>query len=689
MAFVPQDDTMLDMLTVRDLLTHSAFTRLPGEMSHKEKHRRVNYTLQLLGLTHIADVVVGNDLERGISGGEKKRVSIGMELVCDPLFIMLDEPSSGLDSAASLQVCTSLRRIASRKTIVVCVIHQPRYEIFEQFDDIILLARGGHLVYFGPVNELQAFFDELGYPVPMNCNPADHYMDVVSEAAFVNRWIRGGKAAFKQSTAAVTIHQPLAISTAIPAVIQQPRNLSADLAASSLSEVVSADLQQTPDEVELTRLPSFPKMIDVNAGTSIDSPADRLKDQALSSPKEHDRLLDSSTSPALPDAAVLTAVASPIVVVPSTPDLSARPPSASTTTALSNESHNHSSIGSILHPRTPASFIWQFYYALYRCLLQDVRYPKFIFIDCMLQILPGIALAIPFLGKDQFAPPLPASIANTCISIISTRCFEQVVNKNYFITPTFYLTMIIGAAAHIYAINTFGRHMSVYRREVYAGLNRTSFFLAKNVYDLMNITRGASIFISFYFLLNAPRGDIASWLALMWCLFFAGYGVGYLVSFIVSFNQATTIAVCAGICFSVTSGLAPKITTVSNWGPLNLFWYLSYNRWASEAMVVLQNSGSDTAGRMDQAIHAGGYDHSQLQFDIAMVFLIGLFWRICTALVMWRKKNLIHCSLVDFCTASAVIHVFSMRNTRFYCLFDRIVCCLNGLHGMQTICVLS
>jgi ABC-type multidrug transport system ATPase subunit len=95
-AFVPQDDTMLHMLTVRDLLSHAALTRLPGEMSHAEKMRRVQRTMALLGLTHIADIAVGNDLERGVSGGEKKRVSIGIELVSDPLILFLDGESASL-----------------------------------------------------------------------------------------------------------------------------------------------------------------------------------------------------------------------------------------------------------------------------------------------------------------------------------------------------------------------------------------------------------------------------------------------------------------------------------------------------------------------------------------------------------------------------------------------------------------
>lgn len=92
-GFVPQNDVMLPMMTVRDLLVHSAYMRLPGEMSDAQKLLRVEAVMHLLGIEHIADSMVGDDSSRGISGGEKKRCSIAMELVADPLILMLDEPT--------------------------------------------------------------------------------------------------------------------------------------------------------------------------------------------------------------------------------------------------------------------------------------------------------------------------------------------------------------------------------------------------------------------------------------------------------------------------------------------------------------------------------------------------------------------------------------------------------------------
>uniref|UniRef100_A0A6T8JEM1 ABC transporter domain-containing protein n=1 Tax=Hemiselmis andersenii TaxID=464988 RepID=A0A6T8JEM1_HEMAN len=178
MGFVPQDDVMLEELSVLENLFYSAQLRLPS-IDRQHLHRIVYDVLRVLGLEHIAHTRVGNVEARGISGGERKRVNIGLELTADPTLLFLDEPTSGLDSATSLKVLNALRRMCRIGSTVVTVIHQPRSLIFNMFDDIILLKKGGQVVYAGPACHATTYFEGLGFSMPNTENPADWLIDVI------------------------------------------------------------------------------------------------------------------------------------------------------------------------------------------------------------------------------------------------------------------------------------------------------------------------------------------------------------------------------------------------------------------------------------------------------------------------------------------------------------------------------
>ena len=180
-GFVPQDDVMIRQLTVNNILSHSANTRLPSTLSSVEKRRKVVQTIEFLGLGHVINTVIGDEQFRGISGGQRKRVNIGMEIVADPSVLFLDEPTSGLDSSTSLELCQILKRLATEsKTTVAAIIHSPSPQTFYEFDDIVLLGKGGKMVYFGPTKGVLHYFKELGFVPNRNVNPADFAIDVIS-----------------------------------------------------------------------------------------------------------------------------------------------------------------------------------------------------------------------------------------------------------------------------------------------------------------------------------------------------------------------------------------------------------------------------------------------------------------------------------------------------------------------------
>ncbi|KAG1940405.1 broad substrate specificity ATP-binding cassette transporter ABCG2 [Pimephales promelas] len=151
-GYVVQDDVVMGTLTVRENLRFSAALRLPKTIKQREKDEKVETLIQELGLTKVADSRVGTQLIRGISGGERKRTNIGMELIIDPSVLFLDEPTTGLDASTANSVLMLLKKMALNGRTIILSIHQPRYSIYRLFDSLTLLV-GGRLVYHGPAQD--------------------------------------------------------------------------------------------------------------------------------------------------------------------------------------------------------------------------------------------------------------------------------------------------------------------------------------------------------------------------------------------------------------------------------------------------------------------------------------------------------------------------------------------------------
>lgn len=182
-GFVDQEDILLDSLTVRETLLFSAELRLPESVSSVEKGRIVEQTIRSLGLSHVANSRIGGNGIRGISGGEKRRVSIGVELVTSPSVLFLDEPTSGLDSYNAFMVVQTLASLASQggKTIIF-TIHQPRSDVYQLFDDVLVLTKGS-ILYMGEGKRADEYMAGRGFSCPSNYNIADHLLDVAITAA--------------------------------------------------------------------------------------------------------------------------------------------------------------------------------------------------------------------------------------------------------------------------------------------------------------------------------------------------------------------------------------------------------------------------------------------------------------------------------------------------------------------------
>ncbi|KAL9046081.1 MAG: hypothetical protein Q9214_000991, partial [Letrouitia sp. 1 TL-2023] len=174
------DDTLLPCLTVRENLHFAAGLRLPTHFSKTEKCQRADSVLLKMGLSDCADNLVGSELVKGISGGEKRRVTIAIQILTDPRILLLDEPTSGLDAFTASSIMTVLKGLAEEGRTVVLTIHQSRSDLFNQFGNILLLARGGYPVYAGKGCGMLPHFESLGFPCPVATNPADFALDLIT-----------------------------------------------------------------------------------------------------------------------------------------------------------------------------------------------------------------------------------------------------------------------------------------------------------------------------------------------------------------------------------------------------------------------------------------------------------------------------------------------------------------------------
>jgi ABC-type multidrug transport system ATPase subunit/ABC-type multidrug transport system permease subunit len=174
------DDALLPSLSVRETLRFSAGLRLPSHMSKEEKNRRAEEVLLKMGLKDCADNLIGSELVKGISGGEKRRVTIAVQILTDPRVLLLDEPTSGLDAFTASSIMEVLQGLAHEGRTLILTIHQSRSDLFTHFGTVLLLARGGSPVYAGPGPRMLPHFSSLGYPCPTTTNPADFALDLIT-----------------------------------------------------------------------------------------------------------------------------------------------------------------------------------------------------------------------------------------------------------------------------------------------------------------------------------------------------------------------------------------------------------------------------------------------------------------------------------------------------------------------------
>lgn len=179
-GFVTQDDVLYPHLTVFETLAYAAVLRLPRKLTKEEKIQQTEMVVLELGLTKCRNTIIGGPLLRGISGGERKRVSIGQEMLVNPSLLLLDEPTSGLDSTTALRIVSTLRGLARGGRTVITTIHQPSGRLYRMFDKLVVLLDGCP-IYSGRAAQVMDYFSSIGFAPRLDfVNPADFLLDLAN-----------------------------------------------------------------------------------------------------------------------------------------------------------------------------------------------------------------------------------------------------------------------------------------------------------------------------------------------------------------------------------------------------------------------------------------------------------------------------------------------------------------------------
>ena len=544
----PQDDVLHPLLSVEETLWFSAAMRLPRSASRAQRMLAVERAIKVLGLEDVRHSLVGNVEWRGVSGGQRKRVNIGMELAMSPCVLLADEPTSGLDSSAARDVVAALRRTARRGVTVAAVVHQPSAMVFSMFDCVLLLAKGGRVAFCGRVADIEAHFNAIGFALPARENPADWCLDVVS-----------GSAATADGGTHPGTHAVLEAWLASDAFAKTRREGDGGSAAArALESLLIGDASKSADDggAECQQAPRCAQ------------PPAHLRSQSLSFAAQSLPRSESSTSM---DSVVMSVEPSSAhrrtasldffrsLVAPHEAEALARSVVQRVVGEVREAGRDmrralHTpNVDSNLRPAP--GFAAQFGLCVYRALVQRMRDIRQLLQEWAVMTFTGLALAVVMQRDDQEIPGSVTSIAN-------------------MLTAFSLLTALAG-------VTVFSAERVIYARE--AGyVNPVAYFFAKDALECANcVVIKPLLFLAAFYSAWQPRGTFAAWYAALAGASYAVSGASYVVSIVL---RDRTTAMLAAAAMALTCVLV----AMQGSDQYLALQKCTFAHWALQALVIAE-----------------------------------------------------------------------------------------------------
>jgi ABC-type multidrug transport system ATPase subunit len=592
-GFVPQDDIMHDDLTVYENLMYSARLRLPPSIPAAQQRAIVEDVIEILDLGRIRDSVVGNPEKRGISGGQKKRVNIGMELVAYPRVLFLDEPTSGLDSSASLQVARCLQRMRSLGITVVTVIHQPRWSAFRCFSHCLLLAKGGRTAYLGPTGQIQAYFEMNGFELPKGENVADFFIDVVSGQSV-------------KKTPEGNADRDFVPERDLP-VIWNQRGKEILATISSTQEVKKSmsggDTESVSHEEIVTEL-SLALTLPVDTELTVNDIARlcRMKEIEISGEGFYRQLVDS-----LPAGEKLTTKSLAGIIKRS---CSAEEESAGRRVSATNLAPV---ADQKLVNRPGASFFAQLGSLIQRNIAKFNTTE--LIVKSVIAAVGAIIVAVTFKDTIDYLQ-IPVTVQSPLI-----------------------LFAIISAASFMYV---FGDERLVFTRESQTGFSITAYWLAKNLVNIIDVVVVSIFFYTFYFIISQPGYLYLEGLSAFVLMAWYTSGVSHFFSVTLPTASALLLAVLVpAIQMSLLSGVKPTMSSATGFQKFLAYIGCGYYSVADLTYFKIKSlpENVQTIPPVTTMMNEYSYDLSDLARNCWIMLALGVAVRLLTFIALLIKVH--------------------------------------------------